>query len=331
MERQAAEEDAKCALAEWDIDARSVTLEAISENITFKVVAEDSRSYVLRFHRPGYHSLAALNSERAWTRALIESGLDCPVGVLTTKGKDYTPLTICGELRNTGLAEWVDGEVVWRLLNRPEVSPKEVRGWFYKTGEILARLHNHASAWEVPIGFTRHVLDEDGFMGKQPFWGKFWESPELSRSDQTHLATVRKRCFEILKDLSHDSQNFGMIHADLHPGNLIRHQDGLHVIDFDDAGFGWYIYDFAVALLHFRDDENYQRYRDSLFSGYVHHRPLPQNLIPTLDLFYLIRNLAHIGWLVDRPELNTHNQTKQHMAFVNGQGEEILTAYEASV
>ena len=94
---QAAEADAKCALAAWDIEASSVSLEAISENITFKVVAEDARAYVLRFHRPGYHSLEALNSERVWTRALIDSGLDCPVGVRTSAGKDYAALPICGE------------------------------------------------------------------------------------------------------------------------------------------------------------------------------------------------------------------------------------------
>ena len=330
MDPQAAEADAKCALAEWDIEVSSVSLEAISENITFKIVAKDANAYVLRFHRPGYHSLEALNSERVWTRALIDSGLDCPVGVRTSSGKDYVALPICGETRNTGLAEWVDGEVVWRLLRMPNVLPKDVQTWFYKTGELLARFHNHASTWEVPARFTRHRLDEYGFMGEQPFWGRFWESPELAKSEQTYLATLRSRCFEILANLPHDRQNFGMIHADLHPGNLIRHQDGLHVIDFDDAGFGWYIYDFAVALLNFRDDENYQLYRDSLFSGYVDHRPLPENLAPTLDLFYLIRNLAHIGWLVDRPELNTHNQTKHHMAFINHQAEDILTTFEAS-
>ena len=331
MDPQAAEADATSALTEWDIEVRSVSLEAISENITFKVVAEDASAYVLRFHRPGYHSLEALNSERVWTRALIDSGLDCPVGVRTSKGKDYATFPICGETRNTGLAEWVDGEVVWSLLDKPDVVAKDVSGWFSKTGELLAQLHNQASMWQTPEGFTRHRLDEHGFMGKQPFWGRFWESPELTKSEQTDLVALRGRCFEILANLPHDRQNFGMIHADLHPGNLIRHQDGLHVIDFDDAGFGWYIYDFAVALLNFKDDENYHLYRDSLFAGYVNHRPLPENLAPTLDLFYLIRNLAHIGWLVDRPELNTHNRTQHHMAFVNQHSEDILTAFEASI
>lgn len=330
MDRQKAESDAKSALKEWNIEADSVSLEAVSENITFKVSVEDSKAFVLRFHRPGYHSLEALKSERVWTKALRESGLDCPVGISTPNGDDYVRLPMCGEMRNAGLAEWVEGDVVWHLLTKPNVSSNDIALWFIKTGQLLAEFHNHAAMWKVPPEFTRHRLDEHGFLGENPFWGRFWESREVTESDRKYLSILRARSFELLVALPHDQENFGMIHADLHPGNLIRHKDGLHVIDFDDAGFGWYIYDFAVALLNFRDDANYELYRDSLFEGYVEIRALPNHLLPTLDLFYLIRNLAHIGWLADRPELNHHNGTKHNLDFVYQYGEQILTANERS-
>ena len=39
-----------------------------------------------------------------------------------------------------------------------------------------------------------------------------------------------------------------MIHADMHSQNVLIQEDKLSVIDFDDAGFGWYGFDLAVAV-----------------------------------------------------------------------------------
>ena len=43
---------------------------------------------------------------------------------------------------------------------------------------------------------------------------------------------------------------YSVIHADMHPGNIVVDGDRLTVIDFDDAGFGWHQYDIATALTH---------------------------------------------------------------------------------
>ena len=40
---------------------------------------------------------------------------------------------------------------------------------------------------------------------------------------------------------------YSMIHADMHPGNVLVDGDRLTVIDFDDAAWGWHAYDIAVA------------------------------------------------------------------------------------
>ena len=38
------------------------------------------------------------------------------------------------------------------------------------------------------------------------------------------------------------------MHADLRLANLIADGDDIQVIDFDDCGFSWYLYDLACAL-----------------------------------------------------------------------------------
>ena len=46
-----------------------------------------------------------------------------------------------------------------------------------------------------------------------------------------------------------DDRRVSTIHADLHAGNILVRDGGVTVIDVDDAGFGWHVYELAVALL----------------------------------------------------------------------------------
>jgi Ser/Thr protein kinase RdoA (MazF antagonist) len=75
------------------------------------------------------------------------------------------------------------------------------------------------------------------------------------------------------------------------------------VIDFDDAAFGWHLYDFAVALTFYQDHPRFPEFRDACFRGYARLRRLPDNLIGLLPMFLLIRRLVQIGWINARPEL----------------------------
>ena len=92
--------------------------------------------------------------------------------------------------------------------------------------------------------------------------------------------------------------------ADLHPHNLLVNGDQLHVIDFDDSGFGWHQYEIAVALDAYRKPPHFEVARDALIAGYRSERPLSDAAIELLPMFLLIRSLALLGWLHERPEHN---------------------------
>ena len=61
---------------------------------------------------------------------------------------------------------------------------------------------------------------------------------------------------ETLARLSRDSSVYSLIHADMHPGNILVDGDRLTVIDFDDTGFGWHQYDIATALTGWQTKPN---------------------------------------------------------------------------
>ena len=289
------------ALTEWELEDARLQPVGISENITFRVDAVDKR-YVLRIHRPGYHTLAELESEQVWTSALLEAGLDVPVPVGTRDGRGYVTLPFEGGERNIGMLEWVDGELLGNVIGRETdaFAPQ-----FRAVGRIAAAIHNQSSGWTVPSGFRRHRFDAEGLLGENAFWGPFWNLPQMRPAQRDAITSARRAITYELSRLGPSAETFSLIHADLHPYNVVVGDQGLHVIDFDDAGFGWHHYELAVALHYYQEDHRFGDIQAALVDGYREARPLADSVVAMLPMFLLVRSLVHLAWRAQRPEHGT--------------------------
>ena len=141
-------------------------------------------------------------------------------------------------------------------------------------------------------------------MGMTPHWGEFWEHRSLSAAERHLLLDVRQRMHDMLSRLSRDPSGYSVIHADMHPGNIVVDGDRLTVIDFDDAGFGWHQYDIATALTHWQTKPNAAEIERAFLAGYRANRPVPDEALSLVPQFRLIRWMATIGWFHQRPEVN---------------------------
>ena len=234
-------EAAERAVAAWPIKLAAIELVSLSENAVFRVDGSDCARYALRIHRPGYNSLPELESELLWTEALREAGIDVPATVRAADDRGYVSVSTPGwdAPRQVGMVEWLDGVTLARLLE--EAPDESARAhYFAQLGRTIARLHDHTTNWTPPSAFVRRVWDADGLVGHDPLWGRFWELPELSAAQRTLLLSARESIWQELNDYRSDAANFGLIHADLHPYNVLVQGDRFTVIDFDDAGFGWH-------------------------------------------------------------------------------------------
>jgi len=285
---------AEAATRNYDLLADvTVSLINLSENATYKVEAPDGRRWALRIHRDGYHSKTAIASELAWEIDLREAGV--VVTPAPVKGQD-------GELiqqvshprmprpRNVVLFDWEAG--VEPGIGHDLAEPFEV------LGEVTARMHIHARHWQRPSWFTRLTWDFETSLGDAaPHWGR-WR-------DGMGIDAVREKLFGRTVDLigkrlaayGKGAGRFGLIHCDLRLANLLIDRKAVKVIDFDDCGFGWYMYDAATPVSFYEHEPQVPDLLESWKKGYRRALELPKADEDEIPTFIMLRRLLLVAWI----------------------------------
>ncbi|MFV0276906.1 MAG: phosphotransferase enzyme family protein [Parahaliea sp.] len=300
---------ARTALQHWGFEINELQLIKFRENAVFRLLTTHGQQYALRIHRHGYHSDDALRSELQWMAALGNSGIEVPRVLPTRKGQLFTTAavdSVPGE-RQVDLFTWVEGRQLGVLERDP--GDRHQTAEVYRTiGELAAKLHNQAVDWRPPEGFTRHAWDADGLAGNRPLWGRFWELPALSPSQRELLTDARQRVHADLLRYGARPDNasrYSMIHADFVAENLLVEGSHVRLIDFDDAGFGWHLFELATALYFERGEPHFRDAYRTLVEGYRTYRDLPEEQLDYMPLFFAARGFTYLGWVATRPETET--------------------------
>lgn len=301
---------ARLALERWDLDVASVTPIKVRENAVFRIDLRSGGRAVLRVHRHGYHADAALESEFTWLRALESAGIRVPRAIRSRRARDFEVVAIPGTeaARQIDVFEWVDGRQLGSIesgVHAGDAGDAGVASQYFEIGTIAARMHNHTAGWRRPPEFLRHAWDREGLVGEQPFWGRFWELAALTDAQRTLLVRARATMAEDLEALGTGTDHYGLIHADLVPENVLIDGDRLCVIDFDDAGFGWHVFELATSLYFIEGDGVFETARDALIRGYRSERPLSDEAIDRLPLFLAARGTTYLGWVHTRQGTET--------------------------
>ena len=161
----------------------------ISENVIFEVGRRHDHRAVLRIHRQGYQSDAAILSELHWVHYLAENGIRTPQPIANDYGSliTSTPTNL-----RVSMLSWVNGISLENFHNF-HASDRELLGSIYfKAGAEIARIHNASDSYSLPSHFTRASWDVEGFLGDKPLWGQFWNNPDLTPCTQAaSLAPAR--------------------------------------------------------------------------------------------------------------------------------------------
>ncbi|BFM14718.1 phosphotransferase [Maricurvus nonylphenolicus] len=301
---------AREALPLWGLSqAAELTLLKYRENAVYRVV-DGGDQYALRIHRFGYHSQAELQSELDWMQALNDSGVMTPAIIKTTDGQLVKNVRVddVPEARMVDVLGWVEGKPLGSIEEGARGDHDTIIANYRTVGSLMAKLHSHAQVWDRPAEFKRQMWDVDGLLGETPVWGRFWELPLLTEAQRAQIQIARKQAYRELQSLGQDPAYYGLIHCDFLPENLLRGDKGLHLIDFDDAGFGWHLFDIATTLFFHVGEDYFDDLFDAFIAGYRAERALDDQHLSHLPLFLAVRAMVYLGWVYTRSEIEGVNE-----------------------
>ncbi|MBD1943184.1 phosphotransferase [Coleofasciculus sp. FACHB-712] len=279
------------ALRNYGLENAQLTRLGGASNTNFKVDADD-KSYVLRLHTSAYHDRVAISSELAWLSSLqSETTLVLPKPIVNLNGElvtgvpaDSKPETLCT------LMSWVEGKIspTVDILTDDQLA---------KVGSLMAQLHIHSQQFELSEGFKRQTFDEAHFSGRLEVLYTALSNTELDKSDLNSLKVNASHIITHFAQLERKQDSFGVIHADFHSGNYLLCDEKVCIIDFDRCGFGFYLYDLALALMELEEQQ-----RKAFLQGYETVKPLPADYTNLKQVFLCLAYLDNLGFLVANPE-----------------------------
>jgi Ser/Thr protein kinase RdoA (MazF antagonist) len=92
-------------------------------------------------------------------------------------------------------------------------------------------------------------------------------------------------------------EHYGLVHADIRLANLLVDGGDVRVIDFDDCGFSWFMYDFATTVSFVEDHPRVPELRAAWVEGYRSVAPLDPADEAELETFVMLRRLLLVAWI----------------------------------
>lgn len=289
----------RLALPQWGLppDA-SLALLNVSENATFRIDPPAGPPVVLRVHRLNYHTAAEIRAEIAWIEALRQgSVVETPAPLAGVDGDIVQPLRSPG-----GLPERQAVAFAFAGGSEPVVDA-DLPAWFGRLGALTARMHRQAQGWTLPPNFRRKTWDFDGMFGPRAFWGDWRAGVGLDAGGTVVMSRALDLIRHRLERFGRAPARFGLVHADLRLANLLVDGEILRVIDFDDCGFSWRLYDFAAAVSFFEHDPAVDELRESWVGGYRTVASLPEQDAAELPVFIAMRRFLLVAWIASHPEV----------------------------
>lgn len=292
------------SLSRWDLPPdTTVTLLNLSENATFALEAGGRANLVLRVHRVGYCSAEEIRSELAWIMALRQQRVIDTARPAPARDGELIQRLQSPSGRPARYA------VAFERLAGAEPSPQgNAAPWFERLGELTAKMHAHARTWPLPDGFRRKRWDMDAMVGPRGYWGP-WRAaigldPAGTKVLEVALALIRRR----IDAFGTGPERFGLVHADLRLANLLADDGHLRIIDFDDCGFSWFMYDFATAVSFIEHDPQVPALLEAWINGYRRITALAQAQVEEIPTFVVLRRILLCAWLASHSEVPLASQ-----------------------
>ncbi|MEM1152854.1 MAG: phosphotransferase [Pseudomonadota bacterium] len=259
-----------------------------NENAVFEFHA-GSQTKILRLTHSSHRDLRAVLAELDWILYLDRNEIPCA-----------RPL----ESRNGSLSERIELEDGYLTACIFEKAPGiKLKVWNEKLlialGKLVGRIHFATKGYAPSEGMPkRHLWLEESL----------FRAGQIIPSQDSILHKCQQMSYSLHR-LSTNSENFGLIHADIHEGNFHVQGSKITLFDFDDCHYSWFVNDIAILLYestvkHQIEKSDFSTMIDCFTLGYSQHNCLPSDWREQLELFLKLRNIYVYLFFHSKLDLN---------------------------
>jgi Ser/Thr protein kinase RdoA (MazF antagonist) len=229
------------AARRYGVEATDLSQLTAFENFVYEGVNSDGVDFVLRISHSTRRTFDYTMGEIEFVRYLGAVKIPVSQPILSEAGQfveridDSEP----GHHFVVTAFERADGVVF------DDAPPLKEQAWkpplFRDLGRLFARLHNRAQTYK--LSNPRYKRQE---------WYEY-DVVDIDRFAPRDEPLVRERTWRIierLKQLPRTPDDYGVIHADLHPHNFCYADGRITAFDFDNAEYAWFVKDIAVLLFY---------------------------------------------------------------------------------
>ncbi|MCP1427477.1 Ser/Thr protein kinase RdoA (MazF antagonist) [Paenibacillus xylanexedens] len=271
------------AIQKYNLEWDNIQFIQLSDTITYKIETSTDNNYLLRIHSDRL-SREEIRSELLLLQALNKSkDLNVPEGMANCDGIYVLDIeTETGYRRPyITMMRWIEGE---------KAAGEFTDSQAYNMGVLMSRLHEAAKDFNPPSDFVRPTWGVESFKREMAKLERYYER-FLSEEGWKLYQDAAEKVVSQLTTMLPSEHNYGLIHADLHTGNMVFRDNQPYPIDFGRCGYGYYLYDMAGTIL-----ELWPKHRWMLIQGYESIRKLETDYIRDLECFFvmfMIENTCH--------------------------------------
>lgn len=198
------------------------------ENYVFSATTPDGAKRVLRVTHSSHRTKEQIEEEMGFLDHLAKNAVSVARPYMSRAGSFVEAIEVENGSFFGSLFEFVPGE---------HVKPGDA-AWneqlFFAWGKAIGRMH----ALAVDYPQARHRL--------QWLDDEAWIHKEIDAELKCHAAEI----FGAVELLLRDRTSFGLIHSDVHQGNFFYDGTAVHIFDFDDLNYHFFIHDLAMVIYY---------------------------------------------------------------------------------
>lgn len=168
--------------------------------------------------------------------------------------------------------------------------PQAHSGEFGEMGRAIGHLHQLSKDYR-PQG-PRRLRWDDNILVKDPWEDRYFFEPRIRDE--------RRSILDWLHAQSEEPDRFGLVHGDLTGWNVAVDEAGIHIFDFAECCYHWYMFDLCLAMMPLVEVSKPLRSRmlDVLLEGYAEEATLPPHPVKDIEMLWrwntLDRHMHHM-------------------------------------